>query len=1166
MSSPASTSPKSSFTFSPTSFPHASIASTNVRPRTNLPPPPPPDRIPPPKGRSHQQKFKTLRKGKDKDKRQPTDLEDDWTIEDVTVNNGSVEQEPQYLDDVQPEENELKPEPRLVEMANREEKKEKTFKSRELVKKTSRLFGRDKDKDRDKSEEPAGSSSSTLAAMRQSSSTSTDSTTSRSITSAFTRQNSIQSRRSPRTSFGQAHSRRASQDSQMSWPTPRSIRSSMTSHDPSNDPQNSANNTGVPIPQRQGASMSSLSRYSLPQPNGNASRSPDTFPNKMSTWFSHLLPVSSESPPSSNYETSSSVRKQPSVAASLFNAARQKAVDGVRHLLDSEAQPDKCMDTIWVRGVAHPGWRPITPENGTSNLPTLEPGGGGGVEDKRASLSMNRPSPTSLRPSSWKRNTALPPTAQPQPSTQQHTQASNQTTSPSKGFTGIWNSSTLSLGMPIGGSPNKERESGSGAESPSKKKNKEIVKWPEQFYDDFKSTVWCTYRSQYAPISSLSPNLLIPSPEAYYASFGPPLDATSPSSPRVTIPTAAAQQTASGSGGWGWSKEERGLTSDAGWGCRDWRVPSTPASFPEATTNQEIAALKDYAKYAQMLSWFLDDPSPLCPFSVHRMALIGKELGKEVGEWFGPSTAAGALKTLANSFAPCGVAVATATDSIIYKSDVYTASNLPSDDWNSISPTFNSSKKKRGGDNEAKEGKWGKRAVLILVGIRLGLDGVNPIYYDSIKALFTFPQSVGIAGGRPSSSYYFVGSQANHLFYLDPHLTRPAIPLQVPPLPVHSAKEEGSMENSSILSTTEEESEEGVMICTPETPRSTTPSTFSAPEQIEDEGQEEWGQGSKYKLDVVDADGAKVEEIDDGKGRNEGETIKEEIPKNAFESKGVVQDQSEKQRGSASTASVDSQVDPQMLWYTTAYPDSLLRTYHCEKIKKMPLSGLDPSMLLGFVCKDEDDFEDFVDRVAQLPKKIFTVQDEMPSWEEDDDAGLESVSEPDFEGDEFEEPGTAKPRFDSSSPVNEDSLKGPRVVSASTTATPLAAKEGHLDVEETNSTDDDDESIGTTTAVRPVDIARHLHRVDLSSKREQEGDDDDGEWVGGTPSSQGVLVEPPSLKGTPSKSRSSALEPRHEQNGEKKQERHVFPARNRMESWVEPVCEGKEAPNGDNLL
>jgi cysteine protease ATG4 len=62
------------------------------------------------------------------------------------------------------------------------------------------------------------------------------------------------------------------------------------------------------------------------------------------------------------------------------------------------------------------------------------------------------------------------------------------------------------------------------------------------------------------------------------------------------------------------------------------------------TSAAELADLEAYATYVRVLSWFLDDPSPLCPFSVHRMALIGKELGKEVGEWFGPSTAAGALK------------------------------------------------------------------------------------------------------------------------------------------------------------------------------------------------------------------------------------------------------------------------------------------------------------------------------------------------------------------------------------------------------------------------------------------------------------------------------------------------------------------------------------------
>lgn len=31
--------------------------------------------------------------------------------------------------------------------------------------------------------------------------------------------------------------------------------------------------------------------------------------------------------------------------------------------------------------------------------------------------------------------------------------------------------------------------------------------------------------------------------------------------------------------------------------------------------------------------------------------------------------------------------------------------------------------------------------------------------------------------GRPSSSHYFVGNQGSYIFYLDPHHTRPALPL-----------------------------------------------------------------------------------------------------------------------------------------------------------------------------------------------------------------------------------------------------------------------------------------------------------------------------------------------------------------------------------------------------
>lgn len=94
------------------------------------------------------------------------------------------------------------------------------------------------------------------------------------------------------------------------------------------------------------------------------------------------------------------------------------------------------------------------------------------------------------------------------------------------------------------------------------------------------------------------------------------------------------------------------------------------------------------------------------------------------------------IRTLTNSFPPSGMAVATATDSMIYKSDVYAASNLPStgwfgDDTETTPTTLPTTASKRSSSEQGKV--WGDKAVLILVGLRLGLDGVNPIYYDSIK-------------------------------------------------------------------------------------------------------------------------------------------------------------------------------------------------------------------------------------------------------------------------------------------------------------------------------------------------------------------------------------------------------------------------------------------------
>jgi hypothetical protein len=39
-------------------------------------------------------------------------------------------------------------------------------------------------------------------------------------------------------------------------------------------------------------------------------------------------------------------------------------------------------------------------------------------------------------------------------------------------------------------------------------------------------------------------------------------------------------------------------------------------------------------------------------------------------------------------------------------------------------------------------------------------------------------------------------------------------------------------------------------------------------------------------------------------------------------------------------------------------------------VRKMPLSGLDPSMLLGFLCKDREDREDFRRRVVEVSLRL----------------------------------------------------------------------------------------------------------------------------------------------------------------------------------------------------
>ncbi|KAI4719206.1 hypothetical protein E4T48_04495 [Aureobasidium sp. EXF-10727] len=261
--------------------------------------------------------------------------------------------------------------------------------------------------------------------------------------------------------------------------------------------------------------------------------------------------------------------------------------------------------------------------------------------------------------------------------------------------------------------------------------------WPPAFLDDLESRIWLTYRSNFSQIAK---------------STDP--DASSSLSFRTRLLQLGNQG---------------GFTSDTGWGCM---IRSAQSLL--ANTLQILDLGRDWRKGEQpdaerrLLSLFADDPS--APFSIHRFVEHGsKACGKHPGEWFGPSAAARCIKALVDSHASSGLRVyIRPDDSSVYEDSLMSTARAPD---GTFQPT------------------------LILLGTMLGIRGVTPSYREAIKAALRLPQSVGIAGygspllcfsfdqrltfvdsGRPSSSHYFIGTQADHLFYLDPHTTRPLLP------------------------------------------------------------------------------------------------------------------------------------------------------------------------------------------------------------------------------------------------------------------------------------------------------------------------------------------------------------------------------------------------------
>ncbi|CAI5966812.1 unnamed protein product, partial [Closterium sp. NIES-64] len=91
----------------------------------------------------------------------------------------------------------------------------------------------------------------------------------------------------------------------------------------------------------------------------------------------------------------------------------------------------------------------------------------------------------------------------------------------------------------------------------------------------------------------------------------------------------------------------------------------------------------------------------------------------------------------------------------------------------------------RGDEERGEASAW--RAVLILVPLVLGVDHMDARYQEALRRTFTFPQSVGIAGGKPHTSLYFIGTHQNDVLFLDPHYPQQLAASVLPP-PCHVSK------------------------------------------------------------------------------------------------------------------------------------------------------------------------------------------------------------------------------------------------------------------------------------------------------------------------------------------------------------------------------------------
>ncbi|XP_019524928.3 cysteine protease atg4da [Aedes albopictus] len=236
--------------------------------------------------------------------------------------------------------------------------------------------------------------------------------------------------------------------------------------------------------------------------------------------------------------------------------------------------------------------------------------------------------------------------------------------------------------------------------------------------------------------------------------------------------------------------DDSNYTSDCGWGCmirsgqmllaqgllihflgRNWRWDASTDNFRMNSPNYEDNI------HRKIIRWFGDTSSRASPFSIHTLVALGKETGKKPGDWYGPGSVAHLLKQAVKLAAQeisdlDGINVYVAQDCAVYIQDILDQCTISAEPtvapWQKKLTSSSSPGSSSASTNPATaDDHW--KSLILLVPLRLGTEKLNPIYSDCLKAMLALDNCIGIIGGRPKHSLYFVGFQEDKLIHLDPH-------------------------------------------------------------------------------------------------------------------------------------------------------------------------------------------------------------------------------------------------------------------------------------------------------------------------------------------------------------------------------------------------------------